>query len=110
MCESYRRLRITSSVFRIQDSATSFPSPSLGELAARPSWFRLLAKHRCGLRILAARCAGILLPAANEKRPFGRFFVIAGRLGLEPCGAKPTLAVLLSLGLSQRRVSGTLKK
>ncbi len=58
-----------------RESATSSASPSLYKLAARPSWFRLLTKHHCGLRTPDARQAVALLrhPAKKEKTPFGVF-------------------------------------
>lgn len=43
-------------------------SPPLGELAARPSRFRPLAKHRCGLRFPHARHAEALLISPKQKR------------------------------------------
>jgi len=38
-------------LWRWRELPTSFPSPSLGKLAGRPSRSRLLAGHRCGLQL-----------------------------------------------------------
>mgnify|MGYP003544288577 CR=1 FL=1 len=59
--------------------ATSFNSPSLVELAAHPSRFRLLAKHRCGLQFPHATAAGQLLTSTQEKAALvGRIFQRVG--------------------------------
>ena len=56
------------------DSATSFISSSLDELAARPSRFRLLAKHRCGLRIPHESASGTFSSPPNKNGAHGAHF------------------------------------
>ena len=59
---------------------------SLDKLAARPSRFRLLAKHRCGLQFPRARKAVCVLISTNKNRPpkWRADFIFVEMVGIEP--------------------------